>query len=87
MYMFRVIAIPSDLDIQVILNMFRVIAILSDLDIQVILNMYMFRVIAIPSDLDIQVATMFTKAQIISRQTTSKWLQVNNFKNKGLCFL
>ncbi|XP_023342605.1 inositol 1,4,5-trisphosphate receptor, partial [Eurytemora carolleeae] len=33
------------------------------------------RVIAIPSDLDIQVATMFTKAQIISRQTTSKWLQ------------
>ena len=34
------------------------------------------RHIAIPSDLDMQVATMFTKAQILSRQTTSKWLQV-----------
>ena len=33
------------------------------------------RGIAIPSDLDIQVATMFNKAQILSRQTTSKWLQ------------
>ena len=49
MYMYRVIVIPSDLDIQVILKMymFRVIAIPSDLDIQVILNMYMFRVIAV----------------------------------------
>ena len=33
------------------------------------------RMIAIPSDLDIQVSTMFSKAQLLSRQTTSKWLQ------------
>ncbi|QQP42534.1 Uncharacterized protein FKW44_017232, partial [Caligus rogercresseyi] len=34
------------------------------------------RGIAIPSDLDIQVTAMFNKAALISRQTTSKWMQV-----------
>nr|XP_040580259.1 inositol 1,4,5-trisphosphate receptor-like isoform X2 [Lepeophtheirus salmonis] len=34
------------------------------------------RGIAIPSDLDIQVTAMFNKAAMISRQTTSKWMQV-----------
>ena len=34
------------------------------------------RGIAIPTDLDVQVTAMFNKAAMISRQTTSKWMQV-----------
>ena len=34
------------------------------------------RGIAIPSDLDIQVTAMFNKTALISRQTTTKWMQV-----------
>lgn len=39
------------------------------------------RGIAIPSDLDIQVTAMFNKTAIISRQTTSKWIEK---VNKGI---
>eukprot|EP00092_Neocalanus_flemingeri_P012650 GFUD01013633.1.p1 GENE.GFUD01013633.1~~GFUD01013633.1.p1 ORF type:complete len:2696 (-),score=487.89 GFUD01013633.1:214-8301(-) len=42
------------------------------------------RGIAIPSDLDIQVATMFSKVQLLSRQTTSKWLQATRSPKREL---
>ena len=42
------------------------------------------RGIAIPSELDIQVATMFSKQQLLSRQTTSKWLQATRSPKRDL---
>lgn len=42
------------------------------------------RGIAIPSDLDLQVATMFSKVQMLSRTTTSKWLQATRGPKREL---
>ena len=42
------------------------------------------RGIAIPSDLDLQVSTMFSKVQLLSRQTTSKWLQATRGPKREL---